>query len=66
MMVDFKLVFDVNWFKSNNVLTINAFYVMFYNEIFGREIWVVTSWYQSPGLRDSDTPSGVSELKSRD
>ena len=35
------------------------------NEIFGLENWVVTSWYQSLGLRDSDTPSGVSGLKSR-
>ena len=27
--------------------------------------YVVTSWYQSLGLRDSDTPSGISELKLR-
>ena len=38
----------------------------FKNEIFGSYFWDVTSWYQSPGLRDSDTPSGVFELKSRD
>ena len=30
------------------------------------EIHGVTSWYQSLGLRDSNIPSGVSELKLRD
>ena len=30
-----------------------------------RNFWVVSSWYQSPGLRDSDTLPGVSELKLR-
>ena len=35
-------------------------------KIFGTDFWDVTSWYQSLGLRDSDTPSGVSELNSRD
>ena len=34
-------------------------------EIFSRDFWVVTSWYQSLGLRDSSTPSGVFELKLR-
>ena len=29
------------------------------------KIWVVTSWYQSLGLRDLDTPPGASELKLR-
>ena len=35
------------------------------NEIFSLVFWVVTSWYQSLGLRDSDILSGVSELKLR-
>ena len=30
------------------------------------EIHGVTSWYQSLGLRDSSTPSGVFELKTED
>ena len=34
-------------------------------EIFGWYFWVVSSWYQSLGLRDSDTLPGVSELKLR-
>ena len=41
------------------------FLVMLKNEIFGSYFWVVSSWYQSPGLRDSDTLPGVSELKLR-
>ena len=35
-------------------------------EIFGWYFWVVSSWYQSLGLRDSDTPPGASELKLRE
>ena len=31
----------------------------------GLNFYDVTSWYQSLGLRDSDAPSGVSELKLR-
>ena len=34
-------------------------------EIFSRDFWVVTSWYQSLGLRDSGALPSVSELKLR-
>ena len=34
-------------------------------EIFSRDFWVVTSWYQSLGLRDSDILESVSGLKLR-
>ena len=37
----------------------------FKNENFGLKIYVITSWYQSLGLRDSDAPPGVFELKLR-
>ena len=42
-----------------------AVLIILKTKIFGSYFWVVSSWYQSPGLRDSDTLSGVSELKLR-
>ena len=42
------------------------FLVILKNEIFGSYFWVVSSWYQSPGLWDSDALPGVSELKLRE
>ena len=36
-----------------------------FKEIFSRDFWVVTSWYQSLGLRDSGALPSVSELKLR-
>ena len=42
-----------------------AVLIILKTKIFGSYFWVVSSWYQSPGLRDSDTLPGVSELKLR-
>ena len=62
------LCFEFNTRKL--CLTYDTFYKSSFSnvlkEIFSRDFWVVTSWYQSLGLRDSDIPSGVSELKLRD
>lgn len=38
---------------------------LFKNENFGLEFWDVISWYQSLGLRDSGTHTGMFELKLR-
>ena len=39
-------------------------FVMIKIEIFGSYFWVVSSWYQSPGLRDSDTLPGACDQPS--
>ena len=44
----------------------NMVLLLILKEIFEPYFWVVISWYQSPGLRDSDTPPGASELKLRE
>ena len=38
---------------------------LFKNEISTQYYWDITSWYQSLGLRDSNTLSSVAELKLR-
>ena len=59
------------WFEIRSVwfyYMILSFMIFGYikNEIFGSYFWDVSSWYQSLGLRDSDTLPGVSELKLRE
>ena len=48
-------------------MTLRLWFLVILKEkrIFGSYFWVVSSWYQSLGLRDSDTLPGVSELKLR-
>ncbi len=60
------MVFETHniWFYY--VILSFVVFVIIKIEIFGWYFWVVSSWYQSLGLRDSDTPPGVSELKLRE
>ena len=57
------------WNTSRMVLLYDALItvlIILKTKIFGSYFLVVSSWYQSPGLRDSDTLPGVSELKLRE
>ena len=61
------LCFEFNTRKL--CLTYDTFYKSSFSnvlkEIFSRDFWVVTSWYQSLGLRDSGALPSVPELKLR-
>ena len=61
------LCFEFNTRKL--CLTYDTFYKSSFSnvlkEIFSRDFWVVSSWYQSLGLRDSGALLSVSELKLR-
>ena len=61
------LCFEFNTRKL--CLTYDTFYKSSFSnvlkEIFSRDFWVVSSWYQSLGLRDSGILSGVTDLKPR-